>query len=154
MSQYDPGKVLAALNHLEQARIASGVNGQRQFTRFTIRGEAELQNLDPAHRDDPPLPIHLRDVGRAGLGFICQQSLPQGSIWRVSFSLRGHPIAYQTITIRHCSQVHGGVYLVGAQFCADSGLMVLLGVDPARLREDENPQQAEGDCFIAPSEVA
>jgi len=154
MADHHPGKLLAALAQLEQKRDDGNQAAKRSFRRFVIRGEADLHPLDRTRLDDPPIHVHLRDIGRAGVGFITDQKLENDSIWRINFEHRGYPITHETCIVRHVSEVMPGIYLVGTQFCADSGLLVLLGVDPAHLTDGDGPAINTENDFVSPAEVA
>lgn len=149
-----PRALLAELNRLEQLRDPNKIRGQRQYQRFVVRGDAKLTPMDP-HGGDESLPVQLRDVGRGGVGFVCQEPLEPLSTWRLSFLQRGYVIGQQGLIVRYCQPVAGGVFLVGAQFCIETGLLSLLGVDPATIHEGDRPTAvADSATYLAPGEVA
>ncbi|MEX0655724.1 MAG: hypothetical protein WD534_08700 [Phycisphaeraceae bacterium] len=147
-----PLDLLDELNRLESMRTPKG-QGHRRHQRFLVRADAELHPMDPSQLDRTPLEIKLRDIGRGGMGFICQTPLPQGSTWRANFIHRGYVVGQQSLVVRHCRSVGNGLYLVGGQFCIDTGLLTLLGVDPARVKEDHLRPDDDDDAFLPPSEV-
>ena len=150
--------LLAELSRLEKLREpAKRSQGQRQYDRFIVRADAELHPISRSRLDSTPIEIKLRDLGRGGLGFICPQDLPIHAIWRICFLHRGHVIGQQGITIRHCQLVGDRVYLVGAQFIIDTGLMILLGVDPGDLEDIDGLNichEQDGSRFVPPADVA
>jgi len=154
MTLSGPHSLLADLARLEGIRDPARDTGQRQFQRFVVRGDAELHVMD-RHGDDQPIPIQIRDIGRGGMGFICQQPLDSNSTWRAAFLHRGYVFGQQALIVRHCRQVQAGVYLVGSQFCIESGLMCLLGVDPDAIRDGDSPAGTiTPPHFLSPGEVA
>lgn len=159
MSGRRPEKLLAELNRLESLRDpAQNGTHNRQFKRFVVRGDAELHPMSRARLDRAPLDITLRDIGRGGFGFVCQQPLPAGSNWRVCFLRHGYVIGEQAIIVRHCRPVSDSVYLIGAQFVVDTGLLTLLGIDPGAIQDEDSVDNAfEADeplSYLSPSEVA
>lgn len=145
--------LLCELRRLETLRDGQANGpGQRQFRRHVVRGEARLFPADGRAIDCRPIDVQLRDVARGGLGLLCQQPLAAGSVWRIEFLQHGHAIAEQTVSIRHCREIGGGIYLCGSQFIASAGLLTLLGVPRADIVTD-GPED-EGDAFCAPAEVA
>ena len=153
MDTSDPRALLDALNQLESLRNLRKPAGSRHFKRHVVRGEAELHALDQSRLDHVPLPIQLRDVGLGGLGFVCQRELPVGSMWRVCFYSHGYLIAQQAGLVRHVRAVRDGVYLAGLQFCAEAGLLHLLGVEPTDALALD-PGGDEEFAFLPPAEVA
>ncbi len=159
MSDPDPKQLLAALAKAESLRDSSGPGaGRRQYQRFVIRGEAELYPMDGNRLDKTPVPVVLRDVGRGGVGFVVQNPLPSHSNWRICFVDHGHVINHQAIVVRYAQEMSQGVFLTGAQFCAETGLLCLLGVDPAAIAvSNDVVQETSVDrpaVFLPPSEVA
>ena len=150
-----PQSLLAELAKLEHARDNGCGKRQRQYERFIVRGEAELASMDRSRFEQVPISIQLRDIGRGGLGFLCQQELEVGSTWRVAFLRGSYVVGEQGLIIRYNQQIRDGLYLVGGQFCIETGLMSLLGVDTASLRNADSPAQvADPVRFLAPGEVA
>lgn len=146
--------VLGELNRLEALRDPQR-QGNRQFRRYAIRGDAELHPAEGSRVDRTPIDVKLRDIGRGGLGFVCEQPLAPGSVWRCCFLVRDQCFAQQSLVVRHCREVRDGLYLVGGQFCIDPGVMIALGVDPHDLATDDNHQQTgeNGDHFMSPGDV-
>ena len=150
----NPHALLAALAELEAIRNPKRAAGRRQSQRFVVRGDAQLYPLDETRLDKQPVSIQLRDVGRGGIGFVSPMPIEANSTWRICFLLRSYVIGQQPTIVRHCQTVHGSTCLVGGCFCADTGLMVLLGVDPATLHDGDRPTGAAEPTFLAPGEVA
>ena len=150
MSRNTPLTLLNQLKRMEMAASAQA-SEQRQFRRFFCRADAELHPMDTAQVVRTPLEIKIRDISRGGMGFISQTLLAPASCWRACFLHRGCVIAQQSLIIRHCRSVGAGLYLAGAQFCIDTGVLSLVGIDPARISEGNNPQDDES--FLSPQDV-
>lgn len=149
-----PHSLLADLVRLEGLRDPARSAGQRQYERFVVRGDAELHAMD-RQGDITPIAIQVRDLGRGGMGFVCQVQLDINSTWRVAFLHQGYAFGQQALIVRHCHEVQAGVYLIGSQFCIESGLMCLMGIDPAAIRESDGPAgAAQPPRFLPPGEVA
>lgn len=152
-----PESLLAELNRLESLRDPAKSGQQRQFKRFPVRGDAELHPMSRSRLDRQPLEVQLRDLGRGGVGFICHQPLPTGSSWRIAFLQHGYVVGEQAVLIRHCHAVSDGLYLVGGQFIADTGLLTILGLDPGAVLDGDGadtPDEPPVAGFLPPSEVA
>ncbi|MFA9478676.1 hypothetical protein ACERK3_10245 [Phycisphaerales bacterium AB-hyl4] len=147
-----PLNLLEELKRLETLRSPKS-DGQRRHQRFLLRTDAELHPMSPQQLDRTPLDIKLRDISRCGMGFISQTPLPQGSTWRACFMQRGHVVGQQGLLVRHCRNVGDGLYLIGGQFCIDTGLLVTLGVEPNRVYEGDAHYGDEDDAFIPPGDV-
>ena len=157
MSKRPPEELLEELSKLEHVRMADSIDScQRHFDRYVIRGDAELHPMNRSKLDPTPVEIQLRDIGRGGMGFICQEPLPAGSSWRVEFTRRGFAIGQQAIFVKYCQRVSECLYLIGSQFVIDTGLLTILGIDPAEIdREDNEISEASEDVsFLPPAEVA
>jgi len=150
MPEIDPNDLLEDLAVLEGLREPSPGAPRRQFRRFMVRADAELHPMDGARLDMAPIQVRLRDVSRGGVGFISAIPLEQGSAWRIQFLERGYPIDTMGLLIRHCRQVCPDVYLGGGQFCAQTGLLIRLGLNPLALDDD---QDAEQDSFLSPGDL-
>ena len=150
MIQPDPNALLETLNELEQRRQSNVHSTMRRFRRFVVRGDGVLYTVEQNSIEDAPVLIQLRDVGRGGVGFLCQAPLEVNSTWRICFVNQGHMIGHMPIVIRHSQEVEAGVYLIGAQFSIETGLLKLLGVDPLLIHEDEGGEAVE---FESPDEM-
>lgn len=114
---------------------------RRTFPRFSIQGRARIRaalqkTADPSRNFD----IYLRNIGRSGIGFMCNQSLSPHTLWTISFLQAEYVVAEQSVQIRHAHQVDRDVYLYGAQFTVNEGLLSLLGIqskDIVRIGPDE-----------------
>lgn len=156
MGAPNPQSLLAELSALERLRDPS-ITGQRQFQRFVVRGDAELLPMDHSAVDEQPIHVLMRDLGRGGIGFISQKPLEAGSTWHCHFYQRGYVIGRQALIVRHCRQIQDGVFLIGAQFCVETGIMMMLGVNPAAIREGDRPvsvNDTDTAAYLAPGEVA
>lgn len=155
MDSSEPRKLLAELAKLEGLRNPQSEQKLRAYRRFVLRGDAELQDMERGPNSGAPIPILLRDIGRGGVGFISPQQLEVNSTWRIAFLHRGYAIGHQGVVIRHCRQVQPGTYLVGTQFCIETGLLCMLGLDPIDIREGDTPAKSnDPPLFLAPGEVA
>lgn len=153
MTVSNPHRLLEELVRLESLRISNTSSTKRVYSRFVIRGEAEIIPMDRNGPIGEPISILLRDVGRGGLGFVSSRPLDASSTWRVGFLQNGYVFATQAIIVRHCKMVRPDLYLVGAQFCIESGLLCLLGVDPAEIEDGDRPV-SDHARYIPPAEVA
>ena len=153
MSSGAASNLLDELSRLESLRDPER-QGQRQFRRFAVRGDAELYPIDVARTDRQPVDIKLRDIGRGGIGFVCEQPLEVGSNWRCAFLNRGQVISQQAMIVRHCREVQAGLYLIGAQFCLDLGVMVSLGLSPNDVVAGDSGEDGPDDnAFVSPTDV-
>lgn len=143
--------LLAELRKLENLRHPDARTRRRRHPRFVIRGDAELSPMDRTRIGETPLLVMLRDAGRGGIGFVCDQPLETGTIWHLRLLQHGYGVGETPVSIRHCSQINPQVHLIGSQICLDSGLMLLLGVDPTQMRKESDPQDVMD--FVAPNEV-
>lgn len=150
MPRSEPLNLLEELKRLEKLRVPKR-STQRRFQRFRVRADAELHPMDASQYDRTPLEIKLRDIGRGGIGFVCETPLAIGSVWRIDFMQRGYVIGRQAMIVRYCCDVRDGLYLIGAQFCIDTGLLMLLGIDAGTISDEEASHPA--DDFLSPNEV-
>ncbi|MCX5662113.1 MAG: hypothetical protein NTW19_20750 [Planctomycetota bacterium] len=155
MDSSGPQQLLAELAKLESLRNPQSEQKLRAYRRFVLRGDAELSDMERGPSNSGPIQVLLRDIGRGGVGFICPQPLELNSTWRIAFLHRGYAVGHQGIVIRHCREVQAGVYLIGTQFCIETGMMCLLGIDPAAIRDGDKPAKSnEPALYLAPGEVA
>ena len=157
MFKRSPEELLEELGRLENVRMVQASSPcSRHYDRYVVRGEAELHPMNRSKLDPTPIEIQLRDIGRGGLGFICQEDLRIGSTWRICFTKRGFVVGQQAVLVKHVHAVDDGLFLVGSQFIIDTGLLALLGVDPAEIdREDSEANEEDEDIkFLPPADVA
>jgi hypothetical protein len=154
MGTTDPRTLLATLTRLEQSRTAPPPGAKRHYRRFVVRGEAELRPLEGARLDQRPVAVQLRDVGLGGLGFVASEPLEHDSLWCAHFGQQGLTIGTQTIKICHCRRVEDGLYLIGGQFCIDTGLLYVLGVSATDIHNKLFPDGEAVSSFLPPGEVA
>ena len=154
MAQIDPFGVLAALASVEKRQRPTNPANLRQYARSVVRGDAELHPMDEDVLDRTPIRVQLRDVSLVGMGFLCQERLDINSRWRIDFLKRGHVIGQQSLIVRHREPVGDDLFLLGGQFVADTGLLMLLGADLSGLPMLENAEPTSGDFFLPPGEVA
>lgn len=125
----------------------------RQFARFVVRGDAELHPMTRSKLDTTPIEIKLRDIGRGGFGFIAETPIDPGTSWRCCFLDRGYVVGEIACVVRHCRQIGGRLYRAGAQIVVPTGLLVGLGVDPARVDEAQGDRVTDGDAgFLEPDD--
>jgi len=149
-------KLLTALDQLDRLREKSNrYHAKRRHRRFNVRSEVLLYPMDMRQTDRDPVPAVVRDLSRTGMGFVSQTPLPIGAAYRASFLNRSFVIGQQALIIRHAREVEDGAYLIGSEFCIESGLMCLLGVKPSEIEdgdvawnEDSGPR-----AFVAPNEI-
>ncbi|MBL4700152.1 MAG: hypothetical protein JKX85_02750 [Phycisphaeraceae bacterium] len=154
MANTEAQQLLDELNRLEDLRNPARCEGKRQFQRYVVRSDAELVRMDRSHTLETPIPIMLRDVGRGGIGFVCTDKLDNESLWQINFLQHGFVIGHMGVIVRHCRTISDEFYLIGGQFCSDSGLLYQLGVNPSMAGESDAPAQAMSeDTFVAPSEM-
>ncbi|MCE9591080.1 MAG: hypothetical protein K8S99_11205 [Planctomycetes bacterium] len=154
MPPTSPHRLLEELIRLEAIRDPKCGESKRAYSRFVVRGDAELTSVERSRLDIAPLPILLRDIGRGGLGFVSQKPLEAGSVWRVGFLQNGYVLAQQALIVRHCKMVRADLYLIGSQFCIETGLMCLLGVNPGAIADGDHPTTVQDTRFLPPAEVA
>lgn len=130
----NPHALLSALAQLEAIQNPKRAIGRRSFV---IRGDAELYPLDETGLDKQPISIQLRDVSRGSTGSVSPMPVEANSTWHICFLLRSQVIGPQPTIMSYCQNVYGSTCLIGGCFCADTQLMVLLGVDPATLHDDD-----------------
>jgi len=148
----DKQPILDELTRLENLHKANPVDRRRQFTRVAVRGDAELHPIDRMRFKRRPIEIALRGIGQTGVDFLSKQPLDPNSTWRCCFLRQGHVIGEQAMIVRRCNPVgNGNLFLVGSQFIIDTGLILILGIDPALLAQGDKPGP---DSFLPPGEVA
>lgn len=154
MPSADPRTLLQTLNKLESLRDPTVSKQLRQYSRFVVRGDAELTPMERSSLDQRPVLVMLRDLSRGGVGFVSQQPLPKCSLWRVGFLYQGQVVSQQPMIIRHSNCVDASVYLVGGQFCVETGVMILQGIDHAQIRDGDQPNTGPASTnFVGPGEV-
>lgn len=150
---------LEQLHRIEShSKTSDGGKLRRAFQRFDVRGQAKLRPVQRNLNDHDSVDIQLRDIGRGGLGFVCNHELPLGSIWNVQFVHQGYVIDTRTIQIRFVRELEPGCFVTGTQFIINDGLMALLGVSPAEIdRHDFGDQQDDDESetlgFAAPEDL-
>lgn len=151
MNTSPKNQLLTALAALEQSRKPSPAASRRQFTRYDVRGDAELIAPDRNQINIEPIIVMLRDVSRGGIGFVADSPVPSDSIWRIQFQQNGYDVADMNIVVRFSKLVASDIYLCGAQICVRSGIMCLLGIDAAQMRRDESGSDSAD--FVGPDQV-
>ncbi len=144
---------LEALSQHETRALKDGGN-ERRFQRFAVRGDAELHSIGTARLEQRPILIQIRDIGWGGVGFLCQEPLALGSMWRANFLHGGYIAGTQSLVVCHHKPLGGSLFLVGGQFIVEAGLLRLLGIEPVILCEGAGKSSDDYAEFVAPSEVA
>ncbi len=148
--------LLDDLAELERLRDPSKSKGLRHYRRFVVRADAELHPMDPTAMERTPIDLKLRDISRGGVGFVCNANLPFRSVWRLVLLNRGYALGEMALVVRHARAVRDGVHLLGGQFGATTGLMVMTGVDPLAITTsdaDADAPDATGGHFVDPQHV-
>ncbi len=133
MNSSDTANRLQHLVHSEEDAKANPGAARGTHPRAEVRGEAELFAIDQSRPRTHSVSIQLRNVSMGGFGFISQEPLDVGSRWRALIIQRNQQVAEQAVQIRHCRTIERGLYFVGSQFCLDSCLIALLGLERAKL---------------------
>ena len=133
MDSSDAETRLHHLVHSEQVSKTDPGAARGTHPRADVRGEAELFAIDQSRPRTHSVSIQLRNVSMGGFGFIAQEPLDVGSRWRALIIQRNQQVAEQAVQIRHCRSIDRGIYFVGSQFCLDSCLIALLGLERAKL---------------------
>ncbi len=156
MSVLSRSNTLQQLDRLEHQRDPNGPAArQRLFRRYVVRGDAELRPMAHTQIEHKPIEVKVRDISRGGIGFLCEQPLPENSTWELNLLEGGYSTAVQPIVIRYAQPVSDQLFLIGGQFIAATNILLSLGVEPSRLRDDEAcGASADIDTFLPPSEVA
>jgi hypothetical protein len=148
--------LLDDLAELERLRDPAKSRGLRQYRRFVVRADAELYPMDPTELSRTPIEVKLRDISRGGVGFVCDRNLPARSVWRLVMLSRGYAVGEMAVVVRHGREVRDGVHLLGGQFGASTGMMVVAGVDPLAITstdEDADASDAGSGKFVDISDV-
>jgi hypothetical protein len=149
----EPKDLMDVLARLEDVRQHPGVEAQRRYRRFTVRGEATLEPMaGPALED--PLTVLLRDISRGGAGFLCDRFIEPCSTWRLRFQAKRQIIGSQPVMVRFCRLVQENLYIVGGQFIVEPYIMESLGVAEEMLDQDEMVRYNQHDvsAFVAPDD--
>ena len=137
MSTGSPSDLLAALETIEKREDESSpLKGRRRCRRFKVRGGACLEPVLYGGESSTQH-VLLRDITPLGVGFVSQTPLELDSNWMLCLLKHDHFIGRQAMVLRHCDAVDG-VYLVGGQFCAETGLLCLLDIDPRAVNFDDH----------------
>ena len=157
MTVSDPKELIGLLSQLEYWRQDPIQEQQRAFRRFTVRGDATIEPVEQSSIDRiATMPVMLRDISRGGIGFVVEQFIDPGTVWRLSFYEHNHRVGSQVFVVRFCRLVHNGMYLVGAQFVIEPYLMMALGIQNEQLHEDIRDRTRPEDTadFLGPDDVA
>lgn len=158
-STTEPRDLVDILSRMEFWRQEEPEKSQRTFKRFSVRGDARLEPLEDNETDLSTATVSLRDVSRAGVGFLIDKHLDAGSFWRIHFQSLGtwHPmrVASTCVCVRFCRLVQEGLYLVGGQFVVEPLTLVAIGVSEQDLSSDYLgvTDANNGTEFVAPENI-
>lgn len=153
MSICEPNDLMGILDKLEYYRESAGSETQRKFRRFNIRGEAKLEAIDD--HGSAATQVLLRDISRAGVGFLVDRFIEPCTQWRLRFMADGALAGSQPIAVRYCRLVQDNLYMVGGQFIIEPHILAVAGVKPEELRQDELGSYTEKDvsALVPPEPV-
>jgi hypothetical protein len=137
------GDVLQELNRLEALRdplVDQSGQSSREARRYPVREDARLFPMSRRVLRDEGHTVHLRDIGRSGVGFLSREPLPIGRDFRIEFRRDGYAVTESGVSVKYCQQVRPGLFLIGAGFIATAGLLTTLGVDATDLEAEYNGQ--------------
>jgi hypothetical protein len=143
------------LSRMESWRAEPILDSSRAFERFPVRGDATLERAQAPHAHVQLRHVMLRDLSRGGVGFLCDEQIEPGTVWRISFYDRGQKVGTQALIVRFCRLVQDGLYLAGGQFVIEPYLMLVLGITEHDLAHDIQARARPEDTadFVAPDQV-
>lgn len=156
MTISEPKELISLLSQMEYWRQDPVQERQRAFRRFTVRGDATIEPVEQSNIERNCVkPVMLRDISRGGVGFVVEQFIDPGTVWRIAFYEHNHRMGSQVLIVRYCRLVQEGLYLVGAQFVIEPYLMVALGLNDQQLHEDIRDRTRPEDTaeFVAPDDM-
>ncbi len=124
---------LEKLEELESLRAAEIPADRRISPRVPVRGEAEMLAISGTSVTSNLLPIQIRDISWAGLGFLCSEKLVADSHWRICFMDHGEQMGQGRLMVRHCREVNEGICLAGGLFVIEASIPALFGVRTSEL---------------------
>lgn len=136
MSLTEPKDLMDVLARLDESRQEPTEQTMRRYRRYSVRGEARIEPLDPAELQSP-LRVLLRDISRAGVGFLADQFISPCTMWRMQLQTRDFVIGSTAVMVRFCRAVQSDLYLCGAQVIIEPYLMHMLGVPADQARHEE-----------------
>lgn len=146
MERGDPKELLAALARQERSRATEGAE-RRQFSRFTVRGEATLMAdarwASGASQDE--MVANIRDASRGGLGLVTRHRMVVGRSYRLVCVSDGIELFSAEVMPRHVAVLPEGLTSAGVVFLAEGAWLVSLGVAAAAIRASEG-----GDDLASP----
>lgn len=148
----EPKNLLEVLSRLDDRVKGDAERSHRRFERFAVRAEAKLEPIDPDGVYRVPIRAHLRDISRAGIGFLVEANLEPCSLWRAHILVDGLTAGVQPLIVRYCRPIQEGLYLAGGQFVIEPYLMSLLGVPQEHLTSERMCRYDPHDVceFVAP----
>lgn len=153
MNVKEPQNLIDVLTRLDEKLPLPQFN-DRKFRRHTVRANAIIESI--THNIDLlPISIQIRDISQTGIGFVFDKELPINSIWRLRFHNDNFIIGQQPILITHQRLIQAGLYLLGAHFIIEPGLLNNLGVPTEEIYEDTqaNNVHAQDADFLPPDQI-
>ncbi len=152
MSTTPPNDLIGLISQPEYWQQTQAKDQQRCFERFEVRGDATLEPIEKGHVESPCIRVQLRDISRGGIGFISNQFIDPGTVWRVRFEYQSELIGTQPAVVRYCRLTSENMYIVGGQFVVEPAMMMLQGVPEQHLGKDIVDRQDTLDTadFVAP----
>ena len=150
----DPNDTMDLLNRLDAGRQDPPNGTSRRFKRHIIRGQARIESIDLTDMDEM-ITVTLRDVSRAGVGFVADRFIEPCTMWRM-FLTNGSFIAGSiVIIIRFCRAVTSDMYLCGGQTVIEPFLLHQLGVPMDEARHETQCSYSDHDVadFLTPDQV-
>ncbi|MEM1444700.1 MAG: hypothetical protein AAGF84_01465 [Planctomycetota bacterium] len=135
-ASFDIVRELQRLETLHDPLVEQAGRSKRQAERYSVREEAIIHPMSRSSLDDGGQTVFLRDIGRLGVGFLSDRQIETGRDFRIVFHRGGYAVGESAICVRHCRPVRTDLFLIGATFAANAGLLTTLGVNPAQLEAE------------------
>lgn len=152
MTQVEPQNLIDVLERLESCRQDPPIELNRNYQRFIVRGDAQLEGMEPDKLSDN-IAVQLRDMSLGGVGFLSEQTLAPGTMWRLRFMMHDQIIGSQPLMIRYCNPIQQDLQLVGGQFTIEPYLLSIVGVTADKLTEVDQMSDLDLSQFQPPDEV-
>ncbi|MEM7576677.1 MAG: hypothetical protein AAF328_04300 [Planctomycetota bacterium] len=133
---FDVVRELQRLETLRDPLVEQAGRSKREAVRYSVREEAILFPMSRRNLDDAGQTVFLRDIGRHGVGFLSGRSIQPGLDFRIVFHREGYAVGESAIGVRYCRAVRTDLFLIGATFVANAGLLTTLGVNPGELEAE------------------
>jgi len=110
---------------------------RRQYDRHSVRGGARIEPLHESASFGGFKDVNLLDIGRTGVRFMTNQTLPAGSQWRLRLIHHDHVLAMMPILVRYCEPQADASFHIGAQFMIEPAVLGQLGIKEQDLGDEE-----------------